>query len=166
MEKNPNKLKICENCGEKYKKRPSEAYWQFEQRRFCGKRCAGKYLNPRIPNSEFKARYRKIKVGGGRVVLEHRWIMEQHLGRPLESWEQVHHINHNRLDNRVENLEVVSSEEHSKRHTFLPVSKECVICGALFIPHKTKRRRAQTCSSTCKSKLQRLRNEERRTNRA
>lgn len=42
-------------------------------------------------------------------VKEHRWIMEQHLGRKLEPWQEVHHKNKNKSDNRIENLEVYES---------------------------------------------------------
>lgn len=155
-------MKACEWCGEEYAKRPKEARWQYDKRRFCSKRCTGLALNPRVSPEDFKARYRQIATPDGRKMLEHRWVMEQVLGRPLRSDEQVHHINHDRLDNRPENLEVVSSAEHGKRHTTHPTSKPCVICGQTFTPHKTKRVRAQTCSPACKSALLSLRNAERK----
>jgi len=49
-------------------------------------------------------------------VLEHRHIMCKKLGRILKSNEHVHHINGNTLDNRLENLVVVSCSEHMSIH--------------------------------------------------
>lgn len=55
--------------------------------------------------------YVKIWIDGKRV-LEHRYIMEQHLKRKLEIREEVHHINGIKTDNRLKNLELVIKEKH------------------------------------------------------
>lgn len=49
-------------------------------------------------------------------VLFHRVVMENHLGRVLNRNEVVHHKNHNKNDNRVENLEVFDASEHCRKH--------------------------------------------------
>lgn len=49
--------------------------------------------------------YRRVYRDGS-YILEHRYVMQEHLGRALTRDETVHHVNGDRADNRITNLEL------------------------------------------------------------
>lgn len=53
----------------------------------------------------------------GIAILEHRRIMQEYLGRPLEKYEHIHHKNGNTFDNRIENLQIVTNSKHYHIHS-------------------------------------------------
>lgn len=55
-------------------------------------------------------------AGHNGYVKEHRLVMERHLGRLLERDEIVHHVNGDKTDNRLENLELMRQSEHVAEH--------------------------------------------------
>ena len=59
--------------------------------------------------------YLTLCIGNKRQYV-HRMVMEEHIGRPLEKYEHVHHINGDRTDNRLENLQLINRSEHLRKH--------------------------------------------------
>ncbi len=51
-------------------------------------------------------------------MIEHRFVIEQLIGRKLDYEEIIHHKNKNRVDNNVENLEILDRKTHNFTHGF------------------------------------------------
>ena len=106
-----------------------------------------------VADNDLKSPYRKLKING-KSQDEHRFCMEQLLGRQLRRNEVVHHINGNKLDNRIENLMVMDMSEHSRLHNQKYGDyKTCVICSKPYQVNPLHRLRQQVCSRECAIEL-------------
>lgn len=97
-------------------------------------------------------------------VLMHRIIMENHLKRILNENEIVHHIDENKKNNSIENLQILSNKEHGKHHSKsrsrIYVKLKCPWCQKEFeIPknqsflQKSSKYNCTCCSKFCRGKL-------------
>lgn len=80
----------------------------------------------KVIGAERKTRkgYIEVKTDRG-YVRKHVHVMEQHIGRMLARDEVVHHIDQNKLNNDISNLQLMTHAEHTALHNRLsPVSKE------------------------------------------
>jgi hypothetical protein len=101
------KHKKCFICGKEFKDRKGG------RRKYCSYECYWDSLKRKYPKD--KREYIGKRINGVRVRL-HRHIMEEKIGRKLKRNEIVHHINGDKHDNRIENLEIISQSEHIKKH--------------------------------------------------
>lgn len=104
-------------------------------RHYCSVKC--RRLGSSLFDSKRLTNYQKENIGYFKQVLGkkglsistdgyyifnnikvHRLLMEKYIGRKLLPTEIVHHINFNKLDNRLENLIIVNRSEHNKLHKF------------------------------------------------
>jgi len=140
--------KNCAQCGKEFSKDPRFSYKKYEKQKFCSKVCSLRSRKgEKRPNAEAEKHHgwkggRRVSKGGYILlsrpkhphaqshgyILEHRLVMEAHLGRYLHPKEVVHHINEDKQDNRIENLELVRSQSEHMRHHF----KQDPITGRLI----------------------------------
>ena len=89
----------------------------------------------RVASRKIRPKWYSCVRVGGRWQYLHRLVMCTLLDRPLRSNEHVHHIDGDKLNNRPDNLQLLSAGEPMWRtHQRLPFLIECAWCGGLFRP--------------------------------
>ena len=74
--------------------------------------------------------YALKNCGNAGYIMEHRLIMEQHIGRYLTEEEVVHHKDRNKVNNDISNLQLMTIGEHTRLHALEDCKKKrCVICN-------------------------------------
>jgi len=115
----------CGICG-KQKYQAKIAYEKNSKTgiKFCSQKCKTRALKKEIVSYGFKYMggpkkesnpYVTKMIDGIRYKF-HRKVMEDHIGRKLNRNEHVHHINGDKKDNRIDNLQIVSPSQHAKLH--------------------------------------------------
>ena len=108
---------LCEVCLKKFKVYP----YRSKLAKTCGVRCRSNRhsLNnggqTQSKGWVAKNGYRYVAVRG-KHTLEHRFVVEKYYGIKLKPNQVVHHKNHNRTDNRIENLEILDKSIHARMH--------------------------------------------------
>ena len=106
--------------------------------------------------------YWQVRTLEGKHARQHRLIMEQSLGRPLLKDEIVHHKNGDKLDNRLQNLILMTKSEHDNHHGKKPTQFGeivCFICGITTIrklkaiTQSQKRGSRTVCGVKCRATL-------------
>lgn len=154
-----SKTTTCGSCGQPIHIQPNQV--ARGEGKFCSVRCKVDSQTgvERVSDSKYARGdgYIAVKIGIRQYQLEHRLVMERHIGRSLDTDEHVHHINGVRDDNRIENLEVMSNAEHQRLHDHLDVMRPkrtveltCQRCGVTYERKPSRAETSKFCGNTCR----------------
>lgn len=126
---------VCKACGVEFRTNPAYVRRTPGRNRFCSVPCFTEYIGRIRPSDNLDSHgYRPMRGSVGRRLREHRYIMEQHLGRRLDRKEHVHHVDGDKTNNSLSNLQVLSESDHHKLHgrplAQGSVRSTCMICGS------------------------------------
>lgn len=125
---------VCENCEISYNKPLSHVR---VGRQFCTRVCyTNWYKNNPGTWVDIVSGYRYIWLDG-KQIFEHRHLMQNHIGRKLEKNEVVHHIDGNKLNNTLSNLQLMTKKEHTLFHN---LNKEPFTSKRLPISDETRKK--------------------------
>jgi len=105
----PKETKQCVVCGTEL------PHKRHQNQKYCSASCMSVARCGRITDKHGYIQIKDPDKKWGKnsaYIPEHRYVMEQHLGRKLEPFEQVHHINGVKTDNRLDNLSIVTLHTH------------------------------------------------------
>jgi hypothetical protein len=111
-------------------------------------------LKDKLPPVQRASGRRFVKIGG-RVTPYARALMAQALGRPLLRFEDVHHINGDPADDRIENLAMISRAQHTREHwATLTCLQWCFWCGRpISKPRARQLTKLRFCSCRCSARF-------------
>ena len=115
-------MKTCLNCNTEYNRRVSpsgrlESLSEYSARKYCSLDCYHEYnVGDRHANYKNGTKIRPdgyIRDSQTDQYI-HRIVMEQHIGRELQTREVVHHKDGNPSNNDLSNLELLTNSSHRK----------------------------------------------------